>query len=268
MVCSFMKKAVAGAALGVAALWLVSGTPAYNYVKTLARCKMDCIQSNIPVDLQIANLKRQISELESSMQGQIQEVARGEQDVKDLKASLGHNKVALLDAGKRIVALRESIPAADVQLTSDGPSRDQVLHDLKTRMVRYNTLERTVASEETTLTNKEQALARAKDQLSGLKDKKQELLSRLDLMATQVRANQAAQQGTQAGIDTSALTDIEKQVNDLEKKIQLESRTIELSQQYLGTPESAAVATPESTDVLNEIDSKFGKAPATEDKSL
>lgn len=276
MVCSLVKKAVAGAALGVAALWVVSGTPAYNYVKTLAQCKVDRIKSNVPVDLQIAALKSQISEMESLMHGQIQSVAREEQEVKDLKSSLSRNRLSMVDAGKKIVALRETIPAVDVQLTSDAADRDQVLRDLKNRMGQFGVLERTVATQETTLANREQALTRAKDQLAGLKDKKQELISRLDLVATQFRANQAAQQGTQAGIDTSALTQIEKQVGELEKKIQLESRTIELSHQYLGEPESSVEPASVRSDnsVLDEIDAKFSlsddaaKGDKADDKSL
>lgn len=268
MVCSFMKKAVAGAALGVAALWLVSGTPAYNYVRTLWQCNLDSIKDSVPVDLRIADLKAQIAEMETLMHSQIQNVAREEQDVKDLKGSLERNKLALNENSKKIIALRGAVPAADVQLTSGGAPRDQVLRDLKNRLGQYGVLERTVATQETTLSNREQALARAKDQLAGLKDKKQEMISRLDLIATQHRANQAAHQGTQAGIDTSALTQIEKQVGELEKQIQLESRTIELSQQYLGAPEATTAApAPDNSDVLGEIDAKFGKSK-TDDKSL
>lgn len=268
MVCSLMKKAVAGAALGVAALWLVSGTPAYNYVRTVWQSKMNCIKQSIPVDMQVASLKQQLVELETLMHSQIQNVARGEQEVKDLNVSLARNKVALLESGKKIVALRETIPAADVQLTSSGAPRDQVLRDLKSRMSQHSVLESTVNSQESTLAKTDQALTNAKAQLSGLKGKKQELISRLDAIAAQARANQAAQQGALPGLDTSALTEIEKQVNDLEKQIKLESRTIELSQQYLGVPEAAPTSTPESSDVLGEIDAKFGKAPKAEDKSL
>lgn len=267
MVCSFMKKAAAGAALGVASLWLVSSTPAYNYVRTLWQCKMDYIKDNVPVDLRIADLKAQISEMETLMHSQIQTVAREEQEVKDLKSSLERNRLAMADNGKRIIALRSAVPAADVQLTSGGAPRDQVLRDLKNRMSQFVVLERTVATQETTLSNREQALTRAKEQLAGLKDKKQEMISRLDLIATQHRANQAAHQGTQAGIDTSALTQIEKQVGELEKQIQLESRTIELSQQYLGVPEAAPAPAQDDSDVLGEIDAKFGKSK-TDDKSL
>lgn len=267
MVCSFFKKAVVGAALGVGTLWLISGTPAYNYVKTAWNYKWDCVQKTIPVEFQIKDLQRQVADLEHAMKGQIQNVAREERQIDELKKNLATNQVTLRDSGKKILALRETVPAENVQLTSDGANRAAVVRDLKSRVDRYNIVEQTVATQTSTLAKREEALGRAKEQLEGLKGKKAELISRLELIATQNRANQAAAQGTQPGIDTSALTQIEKQVKELEQQVSLQARENELTQQYLGEPE-AAPAADDTGDVLNAIDAKFGKGAKSDDKSL
>lgn len=267
MVCSFMKKAVAGAVLGVAALWMVSGTPAYNYMKTAWHAKWDCVQKNVPVDFQIADLRRQINDLESAMKSQIQNVAREEQQVRDLKTSLDRNQLALLETGKKLVAMRGSVEGKDVKLTGDGANNAATLRDLALGMDHYTILEQTAATQQTTLAKREEALTHAKEQLGGLKSKKSGLLSRLELIETQHRATTAANQGTQPGIDTSALTQIEGQVKELERRIKLQAREAELAQQFLADPATTAPAV-DQRDIIGEIDAKFGKTSAKGDKSL
>ena len=84
MVCSMVKKAVLGAALGAGALYLVFGTSAPSYVRT-AFCKVrHNAKDAVPVQFEIDRAREEIADLEPAIKDNIETLARAEVEVEHL----------------------------------------------------------------------------------------------------------------------------------------------------------------------------------------
>lgn len=269
-VCSMVKKSVLGGVLGVAALGLIFGTNAPSYLRSAVTTARNNIKNSVPVEFEINRLRQDIENLDQGMKGQLQFVAREEQEIKNLKQDLASNKAKLADEEKTILTLRKMISDDNLKLAGNAnPSYTEkdVRGDLIQKFENYQRLEKIVAQQERTLRSREELVVKALDQLQNLKTKKKELVSKIDAIEAQIKANAAAEAPGYVPVDKSALSAIEKSINELEKRVEIETRERDLATQYLSAPSNEASV--DDRDIVREIDGKFNTgAAASGDKNL
>src|SRR6516162_11439972 len=88
MVCSMVKKALIGAALGAGTLFLVFGTHAPSYMKTAYKQVRRDVKDAVPLPFDIERAREEIASLEPAIRENIEKLARAEVDVEGLETDI------------------------------------------------------------------------------------------------------------------------------------------------------------------------------------
>jgi len=272
MVCSMVKKGLLGAALSAGALYLVFGTSAPSYVRTAFHKVRHNAKSHVPIQFEIDKTREEVMNLEPAIRENIETYARAEVDIEYLEKDIAATRDNLAHEKQALLALRDGVSRGDYRLAGRvNYSADEVKVDLARRLDHYKNVERILQEKQATLRSKQKALAAAHKQLDTMSAQKKALLTKLDGIEASLKAIEATQASNEFEFDDSSLARAKASVADLEKRLDVLTRTAEYEGRYAdaGIP----VGLEPGRDVVKEIDSKFG-SPAKDtvssgtDKSL
>jgi len=267
MVCSMVKKAVVGTALGAGALFLVFGTHAPGYVRTAFHKVKHNVKDAVPLPFDIDRAREEIASLEPAIHDNIEKLARAEVDIVGLDKDIAKLRTNMDTAKKALLTLRESLKTGEYRLaghSSVAYTEDEVKLDLARRYDAYNNSKTILEAKESTVKAKQAEMVAFRQQLTTMMAQKKALTSKLD----QIEATQAT---NDVQLDGTALARAKETVSELEKKLDVMARKAELEGRYAET--GVPVIVNPSRDVVKEIDNEFsqpaaGSASKTGGKSL
>ena len=270
MVCSMVKKAVLGAALGAGALYLTFGTHAPSYVRT-AFCKFrNDAKGAVPVQFEIDRARQEIANLEPAIKDNIEALARAEVDVEHLDREIVAVRSNLETEKKTLLVLRQRLETGDFRLAGHGHvnyTADEVKAELARRLDHYRNVNQILAEKEATLKARQKAVVAARKQLTEMAAQKQALLTKLEGIEAQLKMIEATKATNEFDFDGSALARAKQSVSDLEKRLEVLARRAEMEGRFAdaGIP----VSLEPGRDVVKEIDDEFGPAAtAPADKAV
>jgi len=120
MVCSMVKRAVLGAALGAGALYMAFGTSAPSYVRTAFHKVRHNAKDAVPDQFMIEKAREEVADLEPAIKDNIEVLARAEVDVEHLDREIVAVRNNLASEKKAMLALRESLESGDFRLAGHG----------------------------------------------------------------------------------------------------------------------------------------------------
>jgi len=260
MACKFVKKGLVAAALSAGALALLFGTAAPSYVRTVFHHFRGSVKNNIPIPVEIERARQQVSDLEPAIKANIEELARAEEDVKDLNAEIADLQTRHTKDGKEIAALRESLRNGDLRLAGGTATYtpEEVTRTLAHKFDRYTQVKKILAEKQRTLAAKEKSVAAAREMLSTIKAEKDNLLAKIEEIDARNRTIDTATAHNDIHFDSNPLAEVKKTLAELEKRVNVKARTAELSERY--HDEDVIVVAPPSDDVLKQIDAEFGSS--------
>src|SRR4051794_31279609 len=88
MACRFIKKGLTAGLLGGGALALLFGRAAPSYVKTASHKVRHNAKDAVPIQFEIDRARQQVADLDPALRDNIENLARAEEDVKELDAEL------------------------------------------------------------------------------------------------------------------------------------------------------------------------------------
>jgi len=255
-----VKKGLLGAALSAGALYLVFGTSAPSYVRTAFHKVRHSAKASVPVQFEIDKTREEIASLEPAIKDNIETYARNEVEVEHLEREIAATKVNLDGEKKTLLGLADSVRSGDFKLAGHVTySPEELKTDLARRLDHYKNMKRILDEKEKTLKSKQQGLAAARRVLDSMSAQKKTLMSKLDAIEAQLKAIEATKTSNDFNFDDSALARAKASVTDLEKRLEVLTRTAEYEGRYadVGIP----IGGEPGRDVIKEIDSEFN-APA------
>jgi chromosome segregation ATPase len=226
---------------------------------------------SVPIDFQITRIKSQIQKLDQDIDKNWKPIAEEEFEVKRLKDEvagkqkrLADMKTALLSATDELAAGVKRIKYRDVERTATDAKKL-----LSADAENYRVYVRELESLEKSLVARERALDAAQKRQHELRDAKHRLTARLDTIQADLRVLRLAETKTPLTIgDSSRLDDIKATLNDLEKRIAVDMRALEMQEQFNPSEPGAATtkptggSSPAAEDVIRKV-----RAAVGEDKS-
>jgi len=271
MVCSLVKKGVLGAALGAGALFLVFGISAPSYVRTAFHKARHTAQDRIPTQFQIDRARDEIANLEPSIIENRETLARAEVDVEHLQNEIATTQSNLAVEKRELLSLRDSVKNGELRLAGHvNYSPEEINANLASRLDHYKAVTRVLEEKQATLKARQKAVSAARLQMTNLVAAKRDLMTKIEGIEARLRMIEATQAKNEFTFDDSALARAKQTVADLEKRLEVKARVVEIEGRFSdgGLP----VLEP-GRDVVREIDTEFG-APTkgteakTGDKSL
>ncbi|WP_165221787.1 hypothetical protein [Aquisphaera insulae] len=266
MVCSMVKKAVVGTALGAGALFLVFGTHAPSYVRTAYHKVRQNAKDMTPLPFDIDRARDEIASLEPAIRDNIEKWARADVDVVNLEKEITAIKANAEAEKKAMLTLRESLKTGEYRLaghTKVAYTEDEVKADLGRRLDSLKSTQNILSAKETTLKAKQSEIIAFRKQLDAMVAQKKALSTKLDTIEAKLRQIEATQASNEfQHLDGSALSRAKETVTELEKRIEVMAHKAELEGRYAGG-EVPVVVDP-TRDVVKEIDAEYGaECPAS-----
>jgi len=273
MACKMIKKGLLGAALGAGALTLLFGTAAPSYVRTAFHRFRHNAKASVPIQFEIDRARQMIADLEPAIRDKVEELARLEEEVKELKGEIVAGQGNLNRERKAILALKESLSSGNHLAGSPSYSADEVKVAMRQRLDHYRNLGRIVKDKEGALKAKEKGVAAARETLNSIHVQRTELLTKIDEIEARHKTIEAASSYNEFTFDDSALARAKQIIAELDKRLNVEARKAELLDRYADKELPLAVEAPDR-DVVKEIDAELGPsagdaaASGDADKSL
>jgi chromosome segregation ATPase len=265
MACKMIKKGLLGAALGAGALALLFGTAATSYVKTAFHHVRNSAKASVPIEFEIERARQLVADLEPAIREQVENLARAEEDVKELKNEIVAFRANMDKERTIITALKKGLESGDHLAGNPSYTREEVTADLARRFDHYQQLKQIIKDKESALKSKEKTVAAAHEMLNSIKTQKEELLAKIDEIEARHKSIEAASSHNEFTFDDSALDRAKQIISELDKRLNVEARKAELLDQYNG--KQLPVSVEPTRDVVKEIDAEFGTGTAS-DKSL
>jgi septal ring factor EnvC (AmiA/AmiB activator) len=265
--CKFVKKGLVTAALGAGVLALLFGTAAPSYVRTAFHRFRDNTKHNIPVQFEIERARQEVAHLEPAIKENIEELARAEEDVKDLNSEIADMQKRHDKDGKEIAALRDSLRNGDLRLAGGASyTADDVKRALAHKFDHYMQVKKIIAEKERTLQAKERSVGSAREMLNTIKIERAALLAKIDEIEAKNKAIEAASAQNKFHFDETPLAEVKKTISELEKRVNVKARTADLEGRF--ADEETPVVVPQSDDVLKEIDAELGTGSTAPAKTV
>jgi septal ring factor EnvC (AmiA/AmiB activator) len=263
MVCSMIKKAVLGTALGAGLLYMTFGTSAPSYVRTAFHKVRHNAKDAIPDQFMIDKARQEVTDLEPAIRDNIEILARGEVEVEHLDGEIVVVRGNLENEKKAILALRERLESGDFRLAGHrhvNYTAEEVKADLTRKLDHYRNVNRILHEKEETLKARQKSVVAARKLLTEMAAQKQALLTKLEGIEAKLKMIEATRATNEFNFDDSALSRAKQSISELEKRLEVLDRKAEMEGRF--TDSGIPVSLEPGRDVVKEIDEEFG-APAS-----
>jgi hypothetical protein len=180
MVCSLVKKALVGTALGAGTLFLVFGTSAPNYVKTAFHKVRENVKESIDPQFDIDRARNDIENLKPMFDQNKETLARAEVEVENLEGEVSTMQASLDKAKKTILAMQNKLKTGEFRLTGHiADTADNLKVELANRLDHYDYTFDTLKQKQEVLEAKRRIIKAAHEQLENLRSQKSLLLAKL-----------------------------------------------------------------------------------------
>jgi len=265
-----VKKGIIGAALGTGALFLVFGIHAPSYVKTAFHKVRRDVKDAVPLPFEIDRARQEIAALEPAIRDNIETLARAEVDVEHLDKEIIALRGNMDTEKKALLTLKDSLKTGEYRLaghSSVAYTEDEVKADLVRRKDFYDNSKTILATKEATLKAKQSEIVAFRKQLEHMMAQKKKLTIELDQIVARLNQIKATEAANDVQLDGSALARAKETVSELEKRLEVMTKTAEMECRYVET--GVPVVIKPGRDIVKEIDTEFGQPVSkTAGKSL
>ena len=244
---------VCGALIGS----LVFGTDVISYVRCSANSVQSAVKDAVPIEFELKRARDLLEDIIPEMHAQIKLIAQEEVEVAALKGELDTSEQMLVSESDRIQTLKAALEANQVryQFGVREFSRDDVKTDLVARFARYKEAEVVLASKRRLLATRENSLNAAMALLEKTKSQKRLLKDKVSTLEGRYRVAKAQAVGsTRLNLDNTKLTQAEKLINQINKRLDVAERVLAHESRFVQT---IPVDVIQEKDLLAQIDEHF-----------
>jgi chromosome segregation ATPase len=238
MACGIVKKGLIGAGLATAALVWIYGSKTWDVVSTKAEKARQTVQASITsFEDEIALARKQVQNLDPAIDNGIEALAKLEDSVLEVQNEIVAVKTEMGAKSHKIERLSASLDKPGVHRvggSSAASHRTEAL--LAYEIDGYKQAKNTLQLKENTLAFRVAQKQRAYDDLMEMKARRRALWSKIQEIEARHKALEASQDFNEFNIDTSPLAQAQKTVDELDRKVSLESRKNELRSEFSDRP--------------------------------
>jgi hypothetical protein len=241
---------------------LLFGKDVLSYVTSSAKSVRTAVKDAVPIEFELRRAKDLLEEIIPEMHANIRLIAQEEVEVAALKTDIAKSQVAMDEEKAKIARLRNSldIQQASYSFGDKEYSRNYVKEDLTNRFERYKESEDVLAGKQRLLMTRQKSLESAVSMLDKTRSRKSLLENKIESLTSQYRLVKAASIGTNIQVDNSKLSQTEKLIAQIQKRLDVAERVLAHESQFI--QEIPVDAVPEE-DLLTQVDEYFQNQPQT-----
>jgi hypothetical protein len=237
------KKLLLVAVIGVAAFAALRGTKFFGLAKQEIADAQSWLDNQIPVEKEIARLKKEVSALDKDRAKVADLLAKEIVEVRYLREGTDELRVAVAGEDTRLLQVADDIKKANQQvkygrsMVSIPEAKDMLRMDVARQVNRKNSLD----TQEKTLAARERNKEYLEKQLDTLQRQKNELAVQVESIESEFKALQLAQMESKYQTDSTRLAGIKESLRNLKKNMEIEREKLNLA------PRVAEATSPATT---------------------
>lgn len=260
-----MCKKIIGLGLGIVmAMGLLFGTDALSYVTTSANQVTTAVNDNVPIDFKINRAQTMVASLQPEIRKNMHLIAKEEVEVDRIARQIDQldSKLAKDRANMEKISVALDTGQDYIQLASRRYSRNQVKHDLTSRLSRAKTREATLNQLTRIKNAREQKLNASRQKLNGILSARQTLQVELEELQARHRMNEVAQATSELSIDDSVLAKVQDCFDDLETQIAANERFLSVEGEFQYEIPVDVEPQVDDADIMDQVAAFLGKDTA------
>lgn len=208
----------------------------------------------MPFEYKLDEAKQQVDALEPAIKEHIEKLARAEHEVGVLGEQIAVAKANIQVQGKEMLALKEGLDSGRLQLTSGVTyTAEEVKADLARRLDSFNRCQETVQSLEQTYKARVEQMTAIERALQEMAAQKTALSAKIEAIESRHEQLKAEQMSNEFTFDTTPLSQAKQTIADLDKELDVLSRKAELEGRYI--EQNIKVDVSPDRDISSEVDS-------------
>jgi len=224
------KKLGVTALVIVAALFVLHKLDLDSYLKLAWKKTKADVSNSIPPEVKLDRLRDEITKLgpeerkaRSTIAGEMVEVNRLKKQVAEARTNLEKRETALKD-------LRSELDKGTAFVTLDNQKipREKIEASIARQWESFKNAKEAVKTQEDLLKSREEALDVAKAKLDVMQEKRKEMEAKVEKMDIELRKLRVAQTQHNVAIDDSALANVSRLFDEIDKSIQTQKTELEL----------------------------------------
>ena len=253
------------AAAGVAGLMLVSWAGLGSYCSTAWHNITHKLKGQVPLEFEIQRVRQQVADLVPDMHNQCRTVAEEMVAVKNLRARISEDQVALGKAKDNILVMTKALESGNetVSYRGDEYSADTVKAKLDHDFQAYKVAEQELKFRQKMLHVREKSLDDAKTRLTEIKKQKGQLELQVAQLEAQLKELRLAQTQSKFHYDDSKLSECKASIQDLKNRLDTEMQTLDLQDKLSDDSLEPATHTKSTAELKKEINTYFNGTSRT-----
>lgn len=250
--------------LGIVALIVVAGflvlrmTKVGSYAGTAWSKIRAGANNQVPVEFEIERIRHEVGQLVPDMKKHLNMIAQEMVAIDNLREEITVARANLEGQKLAVAQMAQDLKdpkAQRIEYRGQQYSRARVGEKLARDVASCKRCEAELKSKEQLLEAKERALEAAREQVAAIKDQKRELEVQIAKLEAEVQNVRLAQSKSKFQFDDSRLTEIKRSLADVQNRLKIESKTLELEGQFANDPTvHVEKQTRSVNDVVREAD--------------
>ena len=208
---------------------LLFGKDIVSYLRSSAKSVQDAVKSNVPTEFELRRARDLLEEIIPEMHANIRLIAQEEVEIAALKSDIersGEAGMAERHHIDRLSGVLGDTRLASYTIGGSRYDRDQLKEELAQRFDRFKEAEIVLASKRRLLAAREKTLRAALGLLERTRSQKILLAQKIETLESQNRLIQAAAVGSAIEFDNSKLTQTEKLIGQIRKRLDVAERVL------------------------------------------
>ena len=230
---------------------LLFGPHAFEYFTGTVRHIQRGVANNVPIEFELERARDMLEEIIPEMHANVKLISQEEVEIAALKTEIDSTVKPMAMEREAIENLNQQLclHKASYQVGGHQFTRQELTDDLANRFERFKESEMIKQSKEKMLKIRESSLANAIKNLENTKKNKQLLQNKIASLESKYRLIQASSVGTEYSIDNSKLSQTEKLISQINKRLDVAERVLANEGRFLENKTTANITVE---DAVNE----------------
>ena len=263
MITKWIKKGLIGAAAVLIGGTLLFGKDLSSYIRSSAKITQERVKDAVPLEFELRRAQDLLEEILPEIHANIQLIAKEEVEIASLKKEIQDSETTIRQQKDRVTKLRDALEKEQTSYTFGGRtfSRQEVADELAIQFENFREAEMVLAGKNKLYATREQSLKAAVQLLEKTKSQNQLLAAKIEGLEGRHRLQKAAAIGTGIRVDNSKLTQTEKLIEQIKKRLDVADRVMAHESKFIQTIPIDQVS---EEQLISQVNDYFGRHNETE----
>ena len=252
MVKKWVKRGIVITVIALVVGGVLFGDDVFSYAKSSLKLTQETAKNSVPIEFELRRAKDLLEEIIPEIHANVQMIATEEVEIANLKKELSDSVDSVATEKQKVTRLRDDLAQNKDTYTFGNKqfTRTEVTEELAWRFDRLKEAELVLESKKRLLSARENSLKSATELLEKTRSQKRLLASKIEGLESQHRLIKATAVGSGIQIDNSKLAQTEKLLGEIKTRLDVAERVLSHESKFV---QNTQIDIVEEKDLVEEV---------------